>query len=268
MWRWPVGRPAPPANGSASTEPVVEPRPLSGRRVVTTRDEPGRLDSLLARSGADVVHVPLIAIADPPDGGASLVAALSRLDRFDWLIVTSRHGATRVGGAAARHPSVRLAAVGTRTARRLRESAGRAAAVVPAEQTAAALVAALPDPPADGNRVLVVQADRAADTLVTGLQGRGFDVTAVVGYSTRGRTPTPAERAAVRAADAVAFASGSAAASWAAAFGDWTPPVVVAIGPTTGEVAARSGLKVTHVSGEHSIDGLAAEITSVLRRRP
>ena len=49
-------------------------RPLHGRRVVTTRDEPGELDRLLAEAGADVVHVPLIEIAEPEDDGAELRA--------------------------------------------------------------------------------------------------------------------------------------------------------------------------------------------------
>ena len=115
---------------SANGDDQVSQRPLSGRRVVTTRDEPGRLDSLLAALGADVVHVPLISIDDPPDGGGSLAAALEQLASYDWLVVTSQHGAERVGAAAARQPSVQLAAVGPRTAARLVELAGRAPAVV------------------------------------------------------------------------------------------------------------------------------------------
>jgi uroporphyrinogen-III synthase len=212
--------------------------------------------------------VPLIAIGDPPDGGISLAAALSELGSFDWLIVTSQHGARRVGAAAARHPSVQLAAVGPRTARRLCELAGRVPAVVPDRHTAAALVETIPRPLAGKGRVLVVQADRADDTLAVGLRTRGFEVTTVVGYATSLRAPTSAERAAVLDADAVAFASGSAAQSWAVAFGDWVPPVVVAIGPTTRQVAITSGLKVTHTSPDHTVEGLASEITSVLRRRP
>ena len=42
-------------------------RPLIGRSVVTTREHRGRLDSLLARAGADVIHVPLIEVAEPLD---------------------------------------------------------------------------------------------------------------------------------------------------------------------------------------------------------
>ena len=243
-------------------------RPLSGRRIVTTRDQRGRLDSLLAIAGADVVHVPLIAITDPPDAGAGLAAALSDLGSFDWLVVTSQHGARRVGGVAARHPAVRLAAVGTRTARELAESAGRPPTVVPARQTAAALVEAMPATTDGGRRVLIVQADRADDALASGLRAGGYDVTAVVGYSTRLRQPSSAERSAALAADAITFASGSAAIAWAEAFGSLTPPIVVAIGPTTRRIAEHAGLQITHEAADHSVDGLAAAITSVLTRRP
>jgi uroporphyrinogen-III synthase len=241
---------------------------LSGRRIVTTRDERGRLDSLLAGAGADVVHVPLIAIAEPPDGGMALAAALRDLRGYHWLIVTSRHGAQRVGAAARRHPEVRLAAVGARTAAELEDVAGREITIVPSRQTAAALVDAMPTPPLGERRVMIVQADRADDVLAAGLQADGYDVTTVVGYSTRLRTPSAAERSAAIGADAVAFASGSAAVAWAEVFGDVTPPVVVAIGPTTSQVATDAGLQITHVAADHSVDGVAAVITSVLAGRP
>ena len=247
---------------------MVGQRPLSGRRVVTTRDERGRLDSLLAAAGADVVHVALIALEDAPDRDGALAAALDGLAAFDWLVVTSRHGADRVGAAAALHPGVQLAAVGPRTADRLAELAGRAVAVVPDRHTAAALLDAMPGPVAEGRRVVLVQADLADDSLSAGLSDKGFDVTAVVGYVTRLRVPTPAERAAVATADAVAFASGSAARAWAAAFGSWAPPVVVAIGPTTRQVAVEAGLEVTHTAAVHTVDGVVREITSIFGRRP
>jgi uroporphyrinogen-III synthase len=236
-------------------------------RIVTTRDTPGRLDALLTQTGAEVVHVPLIAIGEAPDGGRSLAAELARLDRYQWLIVTSRHGASRVGAAAADHQTVRLAVVGTSTAERLEQLAGREVSVVPSVQTAAGLCEAMPV--AVGRpRALVVQADRADSVLMTGLEAKGFDVTTVIGYSTRLRRPTSDERRIALSADAVVFASGSAARSWAEAFGAATPPVVVVIGPTTRRVAQDAGLKVTHMSSDHSIEGLVAEISSVFRWRP
>jgi uroporphyrinogen-III synthase len=242
------------------TADVAVGQPLRGRRVVTTRDRPGSLDRLLAAAGADVVHVPLIEIVEPPDGGASLHAALARLPTFDWLVVTSRHGAARVGAAAAAS-TVRTAAVGAATASQLAMRTGRAVDIVPAEQRADALVHAFPP----GRwRVLVAQADRAEPTLVDGLRARGCDVEHVIAYATRTRAPRPDERAAALAADAVAFASGSAATAWAEAIGSETPPVVCAIGPTTAAVAERAGLKVTAVAADHSVPGLVELVTRLL----
>lgn len=242
--------------------------PLAGRRVVTTRDEPGELDALLAADGAEVVHVPLIEIVDDDETAGALGAAIGTLGDYGWLVVTSRHGARRLGDAAAEHPSLRLAAVGTATASELAARAARPVDVVPVRQTASDLVAAMPATATRGTRVLVAQADRAERTLVDGLVASGYDVDAVTAYRTRLRHPSAAERAAVSTADAVGFASGSAALAWADAIGRETPPVVAAIGPTTARAAREAGLTVTHVAAEHSLAGLAACISRALDTRP
>ena len=87
---------------------------------MVTRERPGELAATLASRGADVVHLPLISVVDPADGGAALRRALDELGRFDWLVVTSPAGAERVGAAAAMTTQVKLAAVGTATATALR----------------------------------------------------------------------------------------------------------------------------------------------------
>lgn len=239
--------------------------PLAGRRIVTTRDAPGRLDRELAEAGADVVNVPLIEIAPPSDGGAALAAALARIDRFDWLVVTSRHGAERLDRPIP--DGVRTAAVGTATAAALAGATGRPVDLVPDVQRADALVAAFGrHGTRDGarGRVLLAQADRAEPTLATGLRRLGHEVDVVTAYETRLRTPTPAEVDAALAADAVAFASGSAAEAWVATIGVRTPPVVGAIGPTTARMAREHGLTVTAVADEHSVPGLVACLVAVL----
>jgi uroporphyrinogen-III synthase len=242
-------------------------RPLHGRRVVTTRDEPGELDRLLAEAGADVVHVPLIAIAEPDDGGAELGAILHVLANVDWVIVTSHHGAARVGEAVARHEHVKTAAVGTRTASVLERLTGRPVDVVPARQTAADLLEAMPR---DGNGqiVVVAHADRADPALSVGLSQLGYRVRPVVAYRTLARTPSADERAAALAADAVAFASGSAAQAWHDAIGTDTPSVVVAIGPTTEGAARACGIDVTHVAEEFSVEGLVDALVVALADQP
>ena len=112
-----------------------------------------------------------------------------------------------------------------------------------------------------GQRFLVAQGDRADDTLVAGLRRAGHPVTAVVAYRTVLRVP---DRRAIDGADAVLFASGSAAAAWFDAFGTVVPPVVVSIGPTTTGMAQRLGLKVTSTAADHSLDGLVTELVRIL----
>lgn len=241
-------------------------RPLAGRRIATTRDQPGRLDLLLSELGAEVVHVPLIEVVDAP--GTELADALTRLDDVDWVVVTSQHGAARVAGAIAGNRRLRTAAVGTRTAEILAGAIDRPVTVVPRRQTAADLVEAMPDPRSDGERVLAALADRAESTLVDGLRARGYAVRTVVAYVTRLRTPSAAERAALADVDAVTFASGSAVRAWVDTIGTWTPPHVVVIGPTTARVARQNGLQVTAESADHSVDGLAAEVADAFGARP
>ncbi len=218
---------------------------------------------MLLEAGADVVHVPLIEIVDVAGGGSAIEAAFETADRVDWVVVTSRHGAARVGDAVARRPDVRLAAVGTRTAADLARLAGRSVDVVPRRQTAADLVAAMPVE-GGGQVVLVAQADRAETTLADGLSALGYEVRAVTAYRTVLRTPSPVERAAALGADAVAFASGSAAQAWAAAIGSEAPAAVIVIGPTTAEAARSRGLRVTAVAHEHSVAGLARAVIEAL----
>ena len=77
------------------------------------------------------------------------------------------------GSAAADAPLVRLAAVGTATARVLADAAGRPVDVVPATQRSQSLLDELCAVAEPGQRFLVAQGDRADDTLVAGLRRAG-----------------------------------------------------------------------------------------------
>ncbi len=229
-------------------------RSLTGMRIVVTREHPGALARLLEERGATMLHVPTVAVVGPADGGAALGAELDRLDRYDWLIVTSPSGAERVGASAA-GSSVRLAAVGAATADTLARLAGRPVDLVPPVQRAAALAAEFES--IEPALVLLALADRASGELEAALGAAGHSVTRVTAYRTvaaRVSAPRPAS------ADALLLASGSAAESWAAGYGGWTPPIVVAIGPTTADAAREAGLKVDGVAADHSLTGLVAEL--------
>lgn len=236
--------------------------PLRGCTVLVTREERGELGRLLEDAGASVVHVPLIEVLDADRADVEAGWATEP----DWVVVTSAAGADRVGTEAADRPGVRLAAVGTATARRLGDRAGRPVDLVPARQLAEILVEEFNRRNPRPQRVFVAHADRAATTLVDGLREAGHDVTAAVAYRTVLRSPDDRELASIDAADAVVFASGSAALGWAEALGDRAadalPPIVAAIGPTTATVAAEAGLTVTHVASDHSLAGVIDTLTA------
>lgn len=237
-------------------------RALAGCRVLVTRERPGELATMLAARGATVVHVPLIRVVDTDDG--ALQRELERLDRYDWLVVTSPAGAERTAAALSGAPHVRVAAVGSSTATTIHRLSGRTVDVVPHRQHAVALVDAFVSAVTVPARILVAQADRAADTLAVGLRQAGHDVTSVVAYRTELQVPAPG---ATDGADALLLASGSAAESWATAqetaAGLQTPPIVVSIGPTTTAVAERFGLKITATATDHSLDGLVTELEHI-----
>ena len=225
--------------------------------MLVTRERPGELAALLVERGATVIHVPLISVVEADDGGRAMREALSTLADYDWLVVTSPAGSERVGAAARLASAVRLATVGTATARVLERESGRAVDLVPSVQRADGLVAAFAAAVTSPQRVLLAQADRAPATLADALRRAGPDVTAVTAYRTVSVEP---DRGAVGTADAVLFASGSAVESWFHAFGTVVPPLVVAIGPTTAAAADRFGLKVSAVAADHSLDGLVTEL--------
>ena len=68
-------------------------RPLAGRRIAVTRprDQAEELVEGLRDQGALVVAHPLIAIVPPPDPGP-LEAAVSEIERYDWVVFTSVNG--------------------------------------------------------------------------------------------------------------------------------------------------------------------------------
>lgn len=245
-------------------------RTLDGCVVVVTREQRGELGRLLAERGARVEHVPLIGVIDPDPGDADdLAAALA--EGPGWVVVTSAAGAERVGDAVRADPGIRTAVVGTATARRLAELSGRPVDVVPRRQLSASLAEALVAGWTEPQHVVVAQGDLASDELAAALHEAGHHVVAVTAYRTVLRTPTEDEVQVIRDADAVLFASGSAAEAWRDALGDEAadllPPIVAAIGPTTEEVAERRGLKVTCTAADHSLTGLVAAVESVWRTR-
>lgn len=235
---------------------------LSGRTVVVTRaaEQADALADVLRERGALPVVVPLVEIVVEPSGRA-LLAELTP-SRFDWLVVSSPNAAEAYAAVHNGAPA-RVAAIGRATADVLQHR-GLVVDLVPARQRATALVDEFPSGP---GRVLLVQGAQAETALAEGLAARGWTVTVAQPYTTV--AVRPAEELARRAlaADAVLFASGSAARAWVEVFGPVAPAIVVAIGPQTAAAVTCAGLKVSSTATDHSLAGLVDALERQLTRR-
>lgn len=175
--------------------------PLAGVRVLVTRrpDRSTSLSRALRAAGADVSFLPLVDFERAVDDGAMSRAVRSlAAGRFAWLVVTSATTVDALAGtaeyagttlAAAVPARTRVAAVGAGTAAALKR-AGVPVALVPAQQSAAGLLAEWPGELDHAAELLLPQADIAAGTLQEGLPDRGYRVHNVVAYRT---VPYPAE---------------------------------------------------------------------------
>lgn len=234
---------------------------LAGRKVVITRaaEQADALAELLSAAGAVPVTVPLVAI-EPVPAEVERLASLEPAE-FEWLVVTSPNG-SRAFMAAHHTAPAHVAAVGTATAAVLTEH-GIAVSLVPTQQNAEGLLAELPADAAGS--VLLVQAEAAETTVAQGLRDRHLQVTAVAPYRTVPVRPSAALQLAALSADAVLFASGSAARAWQAVFGAATPALVVSIGPRTTAAIEALGLKVNLEAADHSLSGLVDVLVDHLR---
>ncbi|MDA8297965.1 MAG: uroporphyrinogen-III C-methyltransferase [Actinomycetota bacterium] len=226
----------------------LEDRPLSGRRVVVTRasEQAASLVEALSGLGAQVLECPTIAVAPPSDGGAALDAALGRLTAFAWIAFTSQNAVfatmKRVRDARAL-AGPKIAAVGPRTAEALAR-AGIVADLVAELARGEELARQFP-PPAGAGGVLLPAAAEASPALEARLAAAGWRVERVTAYQTVPAALSPERLAAVRGADAITFASGSAVRHFLERAGsDAFPPVVASIGPVTSEAVRACGVHV------------------------
>ena len=274
--------------------------PLAGRSVVVTRAR-GQASALVERLtglGAAVVELPVIAIADPDDGGRALAEAADRAvaGSYRWIVVTSANAVPRLLAALAGRevaPWTRWAAVGAATARAL-DGGGVPVDLVPPEAVSEALVEAFPDattpgpdapaPGPDGTapgpdatapggaggagavpRVLFARAEEVRDVVAPGLAAKGWAVDEVVAYRTVAGAPDAAAVAAARRADAIALTSSSTVRRSIELLGaDGLPPTVVSIGPVTSEALRAVGLAPAAEADPHDLDGLVAAVVAAL----
>ena len=253
---------------SASEPRPRAPEPLAGLRIVICRprEQARSLADGLAAAGAEVVSAPVIAIVDPADGGAALQAAMARLGRGDWLVVTSPNGAERAAAVGPLPDGVNVAAIGPGTAARA-AAVGLTVRLVPDRSVAEGLVQAFPSPdPERGSLVVLARAAVARAVLPDSLREAGWEVLDVAAYRNLAAPLNDDQRRAVAASDGVVFTSSSTVERLVAEVGaDAVPTLVASIGPATSATAAGHGLEVTVEAGRHTIDGVVAALVGHAR---
>ncbi len=253
-------------------------RPLFGRCIINTRSrqQVSVLTQNLETLGAVVLEAPTLEIVRPVDD-AVIDKALSMIETVDWLILTSVNGvaalAERVdaGGADARSfAKVKIAAIGSATAKALRQQLGLRADLVPREFEAEALAQQMiVEHAMAGCRVLLLRADIARPVLADRLTAAGAKVSDLAIYCTQPSPGLPEpvlEALRKRTVDWVTFTSSSTVTNLIGLLGEDHKLLhhtkLACIGPITSQSARDHGLQITVEAQQHTIDGLVEAIAA------
>jgi len=230
---------------------------LAGRAIALARvgGDEGAIPRALAAEGAWVVPVPLVELADPPDGGAGLRRALSSLEAYQWLVVTSAQALPRIMehvGDVRRLAGLKIAVSGPSTAEALR-ALHLSADLVPSwgRSGGNGVEEAFPSAPAGGGRVLYARSALARPVVADGLAAKGWSVDEVDVYVPRPRAVSEVRLLALEGCDALVLSSPSALRAAIELPGVLEHlgsrrggPRLVCTGSTTSEAARRAGVEV------------------------
>ena len=262
--------------------------PLQGRTVAVTRAEQqlGEARRLFEQAGATVLDCPALVIG-PPDEWGPLDDALAELEEFHWLVVSSSNGVDaveqrlkRLGGSLSRRPrSLKIAAVGRKTAARL-EALGAPADFVPPQFVADSLIYHFPVS-GWGLRLLLPRVQSGGRTVLAEAFGEaGARVVEVAAYESRCPAALPAATTAALAAgavDAITFSSGKTVQHTAQLleqqFGaTWQQQLegvaLVSIGPQTSHTCRDLLGRVDAEAVPHDLDGLVRACVQALNNQP
>ena len=267
---------------------AVPNQPLQGRTVVITRAQEQQSEGrrMLESLGARVLELPALEIG-PPDSWAPLDDALADLENFHWMILSSANGVDAVesrlqtmGRCLARRPeSLKIAAVGRKTARRL-DDLGVPADFVPPTFVADSLIDHFPVS-GWGLRILLPRVQSGGRTLLAEAFGEaGSRVVEVAAYESRCPETIPSETLQALEAsevDAISFSSGKTVSHSVAlltkAIGNdrmasvLQKPAVVSIGPQTSLRCKELLGRVDAEASPHDLDGLVEACVQAIQRR-
>jgi len=253
-------------------------RPLFGRTILVTRPEhrSRELAGKLQQLGANVLCQPAIEIREPADW-SSADSVINGLERFDWLVFSSRNGVEYFlrrlfaqGYDLRRLGSARLAAIGPATVEALAEYHLRAD-LQPTTYRAEALADALA-PHTRGKRVFLARASRGREVLAEMLTAAGAVVEQAVVYESRDITTPDSETAEALAAgriDWTTVTSSAIARSLVTMFGAaFLETRLAAISPLTAEVLTNLGYPPSVVAETYTTDGIIDAILAADAPKP
>lgn len=257
---------------------------LEGRTVLVTRaqEQQGEGRRQLEQLGARVIDLPALVIG-PPDEWGPLDDALEELNDFHWLVFSSANGVQAVenrlqrrGRSLAGRPrSLKIAAVGRKTATVLQEL-GAEADFVPPDFVADSLIDHFPVS-GWGLRLLIPRVQSGGRTLLAEAFGEaGARVVEVAAYESRCPEQIPeAAASALEAGEvaAISFSSGKTVTHTAQLLADRYGPSwrqmlescrVVSIGPQTSQRCRELLGRVDCEAAPHTIDGLVQACAQAL----
>lgn len=249
-------------------------KPLFGKTVVVTRAraQASALTKKLEAQGARVLEVPAIKIVPPADF-APLDKAITEINTYKWLILTSVNGVEyffdrllAAGKDARALCGVKIAAIGSATAEALK-GYGITADLIPSAYKAEELADALAEDTKAGDKLLLARAKVARNVLPERLRALGAQVDVVTAYETVADCQNKEELLeALESGEAslVTFTSSSTVTNLLEVLGDkkdlLNKVALAAIGPVTAETLEKNGLKPAVSAVEYTIDGLMTAI--------
>jgi len=256
--------------------------PLFGRRIAITRtrSQNSELRHKLEGLGAEVLELPLIKVV-PDVAREELVDVFAELGSYDWIVFTSANGVRaffeyffRAYDDIRSLGFLRFACVGEATKREIDRYKVKVECM-PKMGTGEALADALIETGSlDNAKVVVVTGNLNRDILVTKLESAEAIVDQLQLYRTEQTdlsTEPAAEDFRQKGADAILFASSSAAQSYADQASALTlgteakRPLAGSIGTQTSATMKQVGLKVDFVAKEPGLDALVDALVKALR---
>jgi uroporphyrinogen-III synthase len=262
-------------------------RPLQGVRVLVgrARHQAGSLSTELRKLGADVLEIPFIEFRKPRSF-RPLDTALTHLQTYDWLILTSVNGVEamwermrklRLNNRSLRH--LKIAAIGPATKGAIQERGARVN-VVPKEYVAESVVKSLRKQ-VIGKRVLLVRAKVARDVIPRELRKAAAQVDVIEAYETLApKTSRTRLRAALKSPktrpDVITFTSSSTVKNFVTLLGalkargqrrpgNLEGITMASIGPVTSATLRELHLGVDVEARQYTIPGLIKAVVASTR---